>query len=686
MKVSVLHLGLSFFTTLAHGQSSERYCDPETTICYSSWTGTNGVTFRIALPAAVSAPFDTVLNIISPIANGWVGFSWGSTMPYVPLTMGWVNAASKTSIYSSRMALGLSLPQPYADAEYTYVKGTGYNATHWTLTVRCKGCSQWLNVDGKTVSIDANASAQKFAYGLSSKAPAQPANNRSTFNVHSSFGHFKVNLTQGHNLDFDSLIASNLISDVPPVASSAPVPTSASTVRPTSMGTSAIPSTSSGPVPTDVPTSCDGVASLAFPLYTAKGWKATKVAGGLTQPRSLIFDSAGNLLMVQNGVGVTVHKVSSNGCLEPGKTLIAQRNLNHGMVLSQDSKTLYASSATTVFAWAYDAATMSVSANATTIVTGMDSGGHVTRSLSIPPKHPNLLLVSHGSNDNLDYGSLDIKTGRSCIKVFDTTTVPPSGYDYATTGQQLGYGLRNSVGLAYDASSNLWALENSADELYRTIDSISTDIHNDNPADELNYIGDPSQENKNWYGYPTCFTVYSPSVIPGQNFTIGDQFVLEPNATFTDATCEERSIAPRLALPAHSTPLDAKFNGNFSSLYVTLHGSWNRNPPVGFKVIEVPFNQGAKGFGPAAVGNATEVWEDVLWNESVEKCSTTSCFRPVGMAVDARGRIYVSSDSPAEGEVVLLEREYVVSRLGILLSTVKGRQERVYSDRLSIDL
>lgn len=377
----------------------------------------------------------------------------------------------------------------------------------------------------------------------------------------------------------------------------------------------------------------------------------------MTQPRSLIFDSAGNLLVVQNGIGITAHKVLSNGCLEPAKTVIAQRNLNHGIVLSKDGKMLYASSATTVFAWPYDAAKMSVLANATTVVTGMDSRGHVTRSLSIPPKYPKLLLVSHGSNDNLDYGSLDIQTGRSCIKVFETMTIPSSGYDYATTGHHLGYGLRNSVGLAYDASSHLWGLENSADELHRTIDGISTDIHNENPADELNYIGDPSQENKNWYGYPTCFTVFSPSVIPGQDFTMGDQFVLEPNATFTDATCKERSMAPRLALPAHSTPLDAEFNANLSSLYVTLHGSWNRNPPVGFKVIKVPFDQGDAGFGPAAVGNATEVWEDVLWNESVDKCSTTSCFRPVGMAVDGRGRIYVSSDSPAEGEMVLLERE-----------------------------
>jgi glucose/arabinose dehydrogenase len=81
----------------------------------------------------------------------------------------------------------------------------------------------------------------------------------------------------------------------------------------------------------------------------------------------------------------------------------------------------------------------------------MDSKGHVTRTLSIPPKYPNLLAVSHGSNDNFDYGAADIKTGRSCVKIFDVTKAPSAGYNYATGGYSMGYGLRNEVGLAYDA-------------------------------------------------------------------------------------------------------------------------------------------------------------------------------------------------------------------------------------------
>jgi glucose/arabinose dehydrogenase len=396
---------------------------------------------------------------------------------------------------------------------------------------------------------------------------------------------------------------------------------------------------------------------MAFPVNTAKGWKATKVAGGLTQPRGLIFDSAGNLLVIQNGLGITAHQVLPNGCLRSSKTVIAQRNLNHGIVLSPDGKTLYASSATSVFAWTYDAATMSISPNATTLVTGMDSRGHVTRTLVIPPKHPNLLLVSHGSNDNFDYGSADIKTGRSCIKVFDVNSIPAGGYDYASGGYQMGYGLRNEVGLDFDGDGMLWGVENSSDELHRTIDGVAVDIHIDNPADEINYLGDPAKENTDWYGYPTCYTCFQPNAIKDRKFAVGDQFVLEPNATFTDDTCVERSVPARLSLPAHSAPLDAKFDRNFTNMYITIHGSWNRSPSTGYKIIEVPFSRTANVYGPSASANSTSAWTDVFWNPDVDHCSTTMCFRPVSMAMDGYGRIYVTSDSGVEGEMIILGRE-----------------------------
>ncbi|KAL5389094.1 hypothetical protein PMIN03_005816 [Paraphaeosphaeria minitans] len=642
----------------ALGQASRRYCDIASSICYSGWTGGNGVTIGVALPNTTSPKFDTVLQIVSPIANGWVGFSWGGTMPYVPLTLGWVNKAENTVIYSSRMAFGLSMPQAYADAEYTYLKGTGYNNTHWTLNVRCRGCSQWQDTEGKTVSLDSSNAASPFAHGLTNKAPIQPAKNTSVFNVHSSFGHWTLDLSQGKNADFEKLVAANLMPNVPPATTSTSALSSHTSSRTSTLSTSAASSSTPGPIQTEVPSSCAGVSTFHSPVLTAHGWKAVKVAGNLVQPRGLVFDTAGRLLVIQNGLGITAHTIGNDGCFTSERTVIAQRNLNHGIVLSQDGKTLYASSATQVYSWDYDAATNSVGNSSRIIISGMDSKGHVTRTLVIPPKHPNLLTVSHGSNDNFDYDAGNIKVGRSCIKAFDVTKIPTDGYNYASGGHQLGYGLRNGVGLAFDADGGLWEVENASDEIYRTIDGASVDIHADNPADEINYIGDPSKENTQWYGYPTCYTVWAPDLIMDHKFTVGDQFVLTPNATFADATCNTRSVPAKLALQAHSAPLDAVFDKNYTSLYVTYHGSWNRVPSTGFKVVEVPFVKGANGFAPKtaiAQSNITG-YTDILWNPEVEHCSATQCFRPVSVAKDNFERMYITSDSGTEGELLMLGR------------------------------
>jgi glucose/arabinose dehydrogenase len=161
-----------------------------------------------------------------------------------------------------------------------------------------------------------------------------------------------------------------------------------------------------------------------------------------------------------------------------------------------------------------------------------------------------------------------------------------------------------------------------------------------------------------WYGYPTCYTVWKPEAFTDMTFTIGDQFVLTPNETFADATCATNSVPAKMAFPAHSAPLDAAFNKDFSSLYVTFHGSWNRNPATGYKIVEVPFSKSAAdgAFGPKSTiaQSNTTGFSSILYNGDEEHCSTTQCFRPVSIAEDTFGRLYVTSDSGAEGEILLL--------------------------------
>ena len=180
----------------------------------------------------------------------------------------------------------------------------------------------------------------------------------------------------------------------------------------------------------------------------------TKVIGGLRQPRSITFDSQGHMLVLQATSGISVHTFGPDGCVNSTKSLVQDTGLNHGLSLTPDSTTLFASSQTSAWSWTYDPATMAVS-NKKTIINGISQGIHFTRTILVSPKNPNLVIVSVGSNNNWDYATSSPTAGRSIVKVFDLTAAPANGYNFNTDGTVLAYGLRNSVALA-DAGRSLW--------------------------------------------------------------------------------------------------------------------------------------------------------------------------------------------------------------------------------------
>lgn len=333
---------------------------------------------------------------------------------------------------------GISMPLGYDGAEHFLLKGTKTNSTHWTVNALCKGCTGWIANDDSRAVLNGTGTTQfAWAYGVSSVE--DPARNDSAFNVHAAYGKWYHDLNAARIDNFDSLVKTNLLTA--PVASSAPAPTTIVTSTKPSATTKAVAA---------IPASCAGAGNPTFSSQLASGWKATKIAGGLTSPRSIQFDSAGNMLVVQSGKGISYHVMGADGCITSTKMLVSQTNLNHGIALSPDGKTLYASSMTQAYSWPYDATAASVGTRAT-IITGMVNGGsHLTRTLAISAHAPNLLVISHGSNANIDAGAADAKTGRAIIKVFDLTTIPSGGYNYASTGYTAGYGQRNEVGMCFD--------------------------------------------------------------------------------------------------------------------------------------------------------------------------------------------------------------------------------------------
>jgi glucose/arabinose dehydrogenase len=203
--------------------------------------------------------------------------------------------------------------------------------------------------------------------------------------------------------------------------------------------------------------------------------------------------------------------------------------------------------------------------------------------------------------------------------------------------------------------NRLWGVENSGDSFVRTVNGVSIDIHDDNPSEELDYLGDVTVPNNNWYGYPACFTVWHPASIPDRIFNVGDQFVLAPNATFVEAACDHRSVAPRLNFQAHLAPIGSKFDASNQNLYVILHGSWNRPISTGYKLVVVPFQRQTSGeHTPVAGAHVTNGYQPIFYAPNEASCSASTCARTVGLVFDNQQRLYMTSD--ASGEVFLLQK------------------------------
>ncbi|KIW26523.1 uncharacterized protein PV07_09610 [Cladophialophora immunda] len=392
----------------------------------------------------------------------------------------------------------------------------------------------------------------------------------------------------------------------------------------------------------------------------ASGYRMQVVATGLSKPRGILLDKAGNLMVVEQGRGViSAHTLNedSAGCVSLGTSsdITSPLGLNHGIELSGDGKTLYASSSDQVFAWQYSQSSRTVS-NRTVLVTNMAGSDHTTRTLLLSKKAPGLLVVTRGSTSNIDFAAASLSSGHSQIKAFNLTNQTGTPYNFDTSGLRLGWGLRNDVGIAeHPVSGGVFSVENSADQITR----MGVDVHQDNPAEEMNFLGylngtqyAPQGGN---FGYPWCFSAWGVQDLPdNDNLTVGSQFAIDAspdsnNENRTDVYCAEQ-LPARLVFQAHMAPLDIKFNNSGTEAWITFHGSWDRDTPTGYKLSVVAFHGDGQ---PVDDLQSTTAARDIFANADNSRCPN-DCFRPVGMAIDARGRIFVSSD--ASGEIYLISK------------------------------
>ncbi|POR38119.1 Uncharacterized protein TPAR_01691, partial [Tolypocladium paradoxum] len=177
--------------------------------------------------------------------------------------------------------------------------------------------------------------------------------------------------------------------------------------------------------------SCPNTLKVAYAApVAAKGWQYRLAATGFTKPRSIAFDRDGGLLVVDSGVGVfrvTLEQDKGETCVVTGapKKIINSTELNHGLALSDDGKTLYASSSSKVFAWSYDSKAGTVGGANRTVVANMSSTDKTTRTLLLSRKQPGVLVVSRGSVADDDAAAGDKASGHSQIRAFDVGRLGP---------------------------------------------------------------------------------------------------------------------------------------------------------------------------------------------------------------------------------------------------------------------
>ncbi|RDZ26426.1 PQQ-dependent sugar dehydrogenase [Lysobacter silvisoli] len=209
------------------------------------------------------------------------------------------------------------------------------------------------------------------------------------------------------------------------------------------------------------------------------------------------------------------------------------------------------------------------------------------------------LYVGVGSNSNIAENGLPAETDRAAVLEID----PATG-----TRRVYAHGLRNPVGLAWEPSSGtLWAVVNERDEL-----------GSDLAPDYLTQV-----EAGAFYGWPYSYW--------GQHV---DSRV-QPQRPDLVA----RARVPDYALGAHVASLGLSFAGNqrlgapyADGAFVGLHGSWNRKPLAGYKVVFVPFRDGRPA-GPMS---------DVLTGFLDAQGDARG--RPVGVSIARDGALLVADD------------------------------------------
>ena len=319
-----------------------------------------------------------------------------------------------------------------------------------------------------------------------------------------------------------------------------------------------------------------GVKGWFFKRYQAKAGGAVPSANRIT----LLRDADGD------------------GVAEVRSPFLTGLNSPFGMVLVD--QTLYVANTDALVAFPYREGDLRIDAQGTKLadLPGGTLNHHWTKNVVASPDG-RTLYVSVGSNSNVAENGIDQERDRAAILAIDRMT---------GASRLFASGLRNPVGMAWEPERGaLWTAVNERDEL-------GSDLVPD-------YM--TSVREGGFYGWPYSYF--------GQHV---DKRVKPPRPDLV-----AKALVPDYALGAHTASLGLAYStggvaGRFGSgMFVGQHGSWNRQPRSGYKVIFVPFTNGMPSGDPV----------DVLTGFLDER-DGDSRGRPVGVVIDRQRALLVADD------------------------------------------
>ena len=325
--------------------------------------------------------------------------------------------------------------------------------------------------------------------------------------------------------------------------------------------------------------------------------KSNKESGFRSWITSKFMAKAGASVASANRI-ILLRDLNKDGVVDEQKVFLQDLNSPIGMSLIGDD--FYVANTDAVIRYTYSAGETKITDKGTKVL-DLPAGSinyHWTKNM-IASQDGSKLYITVGSNSNIGEKGMDNEVGRAAIWELDID----SGKH-----RVFASGLRNPNGMAWEPLTNsLWVVVNERDQ-----------IGSDLVPDYLTSVKDGG-----FYGWP--YSYFSQHV---------DQRVKPQNPELV-----ARAVHPDYALGPHTASLglaysnEVHLNGLFrNGMFIGQHGSWNRKPFSGYKVIFVPFKEGKPSGLPL----------DVLTGFLNDKGQAQG--RPVGVLVDHNGGLLVADD------------------------------------------